>query len=311
MNRGYAGYYKDYYLRSSYEYAYAKYLDYYSIPWTYELKTFDIGYRKYKPDFFLFGQKNNISNIVEIKSREKYRLLEARKALGAIEELYAIDCELISYNELLTMYKKLPFSLTSTITEWIKSEVTTINKAAYGKLNGHYNIPHTLEAKKKIGEHTKKLWATDNETKKRMIEGLRKSGSIQKGKLKKPRETRNCAACGTAFNIIITSNKKYCSRKCAGNIAIKNATNIYVIKRGVIHEEIKQYIIEWSISHKEIVLTTKLNKIKPTLKPLFEDINTKFGVKDFRVISKAVFGKDRGRKELVRFMKKLCNEKVC
>jgi len=34
-------------------------------------------------------------------------------------------------------------------------------------------------------------------------------------------------------------------------------------------------------------------------------------VKDFRVISKAVFGEDRGRKELLRFMKNVCNEKLC
>ncbi|SOC36186.1 hypothetical protein SAMN05877842_102144 [Ureibacillus acetophenoni] len=47
MNRGYASFYKGHYLRSSYEYAYAKYLDYHSIPWGYEVKVFDLGYKFY------------------------------------------------------------------------------------------------------------------------------------------------------------------------------------------------------------------------------------------------------------------------
>ncbi len=51
MNRGYAGFYKGHYLRSSYEYAYAKFLDFHSVQWGYEEQTFDLGYKKYKPDF--------------------------------------------------------------------------------------------------------------------------------------------------------------------------------------------------------------------------------------------------------------------
>jgi hypothetical protein len=45
--------------------------------------------------------------------------------------------------------------------------------------------------------------------------------------------------------------------------------------------------------------------------PLLDDIQKQFGVKDIRVISKAVFGEDRGRKELLKFMQKMCNEKIC
>jgi|SRR5690625_15960 len=120
MNRGYAGFYKGNYLRSSYEYAYAKYLDYYSIPWSYETEVFDIGFKKYKPDFFLYDQNRSIDKIVEIKSRDKNEKDNAKIALKAIEKRYTIKCELVSYEELLITYKDLPFSLTSTITEWIQ-----------------------------------------------------------------------------------------------------------------------------------------------------------------------------------------------
>ena len=94
MNRGYAGFYGEYYLRSSYEYAYAKYLDYHSIPWSYEDNAFDIGYKPYKPDFFFYDKDGNLEKIVEIKSRNKNAKDEAKKALGVIKERYYVNSEL-------------------------------------------------------------------------------------------------------------------------------------------------------------------------------------------------------------------------
>lgn len=75
--------------------------------------------------------------------------------------------------------------------------------------------------------------------------------------------------------------------------------------------DIKEYIIQWSKENRDIVLATPLNKIKTTIKPLLEDIQKQFGVKDLRVISKSVFGEDRGRKELLKFMKQVCIENIC
>lgn len=299
MNRGF---YKGHYLRNSYEYAYAKYLDYHSIEWDYENVVFDIGYKIYKPDFFFYDQNGNIIKIVEIKSRIKDEKDKAKNALNTIEDRFNIICELISYEELLKMYKGLPFSLTSTITEWIHSKDTSIDKANFGELNGHYNIPHSEDTKRIIGKNTKKLWASNSVAKQRMIEGLRNSGLVQSGKLKKPRENRICDECGEKFEVIITSTQRFCTQTCAGNAAIKIATVAYFKKRNQIHKEIRAYIIQWSIDNKEIVLATSFNKIKPTMKPLIENIQKLFGVKDYRVISKAVFGEDRGRKELLKFM---------
>lgn len=46
-------YYKDIWMRSSYEIAYAKYLDSLGIIWQYEPKTFDLGNCTYTPDFYI------------------------------------------------------------------------------------------------------------------------------------------------------------------------------------------------------------------------------------------------------------------
>jgi hypothetical protein len=301
VNRGYAGFYKGHYLRSSYEYAYAKYLDYHSIPWSHEDNVYDLGYKFYKPDFFIYDQYGYLNKIIEIKSRNKEAQLEAKRALDIITERYNVECELISYEELLKLYESLPFSLTSTITEWIESKNTTIHKAAIGKLNGHFNLKHDKNTKKIIGEHTKKLWASDSPARRKMLEGLKKSG-MKKGYIKIPREIRECQECLKEFKVLITSPQKYCSQSCAGKVAIRLATERYVEKRNSIRKNIKDYIIKWSFDNKEIVMETPLNKIKPTIAPLVIDIQKQFGVKDFRVISSAVFGEDLGRKELIRFM---------
>jgi hypothetical protein len=124
MNRGYAGFYKGFYLRSSYEYAYAIYLDYHKINWSYETISYDIGYKTYKPDFFIYDESGSLLKIVEIKSRNINSKISARKALEKIETLFEIECELLSYEELLEIYKIMPFSLNSVLTQWIKSEST-------------------------------------------------------------------------------------------------------------------------------------------------------------------------------------------
>ncbi|MEH7178720.1 restriction endonuclease [Neobacillus vireti] len=311
MNRGYAGFYKGFFLRSSYEYAYAKFLDYNSFSWGYEEQTFDIGYKIYKPDFFIYNSTNKLEKIVEIKSRNKIAKETALKSLEIIQSRFNIPCELISYEELLRIYSDLPYTLNSTISEWINDEKNTINKSLHGSLNGHFNIKHSNATKKNIGEHTKKLWSSNSLAKQKMLEGLRNSGLAQKGKIKTQRVIRYCLKCGKEFQSLITSPKKYCSLQCSGAIAIKHATEEYVKQRNNVHSEIRDFIIQWSLANVDLVQLTPMNKIKTSINSLTIEIEKQFGVKDLRVISKAVFGEDCGRKELINFMKKVCNEKIC
>lgn len=309
-NRGHAGFYKNVYLRSSYEYAYAKYLDFYKIKWEFEIQVFNLGYKLYKPDFFILNPNNSIKKIVEIKSRNKKAIEQAKTDLKIISEQYGYDVDVISYKELLELYKPLPFSLNSVITEWINSDHTTINKAAFGALNGHYQMKHNDSTKKKIGAHTKLLWETDSISKLKMIEGLKKSG-MKKGFIKVPRVERECLHCNKPFITLETSIQKYCSRTCSGSVAIKLATEASINKQLLLHQEIKKYVIAWTIKNNEIVEKAPFNKIKPTIDPLLREIELKYGIKDLRIISKAIFGKDCGRKELLKFMKSICNENVC
>lgn len=311
LNRGYAGFYKGFYLRSSYEYAYAVYLDQFNISWSFETQVFEVNGKFYKPDFFFYDKDGNLEKIVEIKSQNKKELELAKEKLSYIKDQYQIKTELFSYKELLKIYEDMPVSLKSVIEHWINSDDTTIHKAASGSLNAHYGLKHTEATKKKIGEHTKKLWNGDTPAKKKMIEGLRKSGLSQKGKIKTEREKRYCALCFDEFTVMVTSTKIYCCQHCSGQSAIRIATDAYVERRTAIHQNIKHYIIQWTNENKELVLSTPYNKINSTIKPLFDEIFSLFGVKDLRVISKAVFGEDKGRKELLRFMKEICSENVC
>lgn len=90
-------------------------LEYYSIPWRYEEKTYDLGYKIYKPDFFIYNPNGDLEKIVEIKSRNKEAKDKALKSITLIKPIYKIHCDLISYEELLDIYRDLPFSLNSTI----------------------------------------------------------------------------------------------------------------------------------------------------------------------------------------------------
>ena len=90
--RGYAGFYKGYYLKSSYEYAYAKYLDFIGAKWKYEEHHYNLRGKGYTPDFFIYNQKNELLHIVEIKSNKEEYLEKARIKIKLLKEIYGIDC---------------------------------------------------------------------------------------------------------------------------------------------------------------------------------------------------------------------------
>lgn len=308
MNRGYSGFYKGFFLRSSYEYAFAKSLDFRNIRWKYEVEKYDLGYKVYKPDFFIYDKEGKLIKIIEIKSREKKAQDTAKKALKEVESKFGISGELVSYEELLEIYQDLPFTLNSTLTEWINSSETSINKTLSGKLNGHYNFVHSVDTKQKIGAHTKKLWESNGQSKSRMLEGLRKSGLAQKGKIKVARMTRICPACKIRFEVLITSRRKYCSQTCCGKVNILVATSKQMLNREIRYRLIKAHIDNWSKANKDAVLGAKYNKIKTILSPLLDEIYSNYHIKDFRVISAAVFDEDLGRKALLAYMKEIARK---
>lgn len=102
--KGLQGYYfnkslnKFVWLRSSYEYIYAKWLDEKNYIWDIEYKSFRLSDNSlYKPDFFIFDNKYNIKKIIEIKGywnnrTYKYHLLK--------KEIKDVDLILINKDEI-------------------------------------------------------------------------------------------------------------------------------------------------------------------------------------------------------------------
>ena len=78
VTHGKWGKYKGISMRSSYEIAYAKYLDKQQINWLYEFKTFDLGHNTYTPDFYL----SELDKYIEIKGwwrdkgKKKFKLFK-------------------------------------------------------------------------------------------------------------------------------------------------------------------------------------------------------------------------------------------
>ena len=93
------------YLRSSWEYAYAKWLDDTQQIWDIELKQFKINNDLlYLPDFFIYdGDK--IKKIVEIKSSFYYTSAERMKKYYVFKELYSKDFQIELINKLEDILK--------------------------------------------------------------------------------------------------------------------------------------------------------------------------------------------------------------
>lgn len=113
-SRGIQGYYitknnERIWLRSTFEFIFAKWLDNNNINWKYEYKrfTFNNG-DEYRPDFFILDDKNNIKQVVEIKGYFKDRVYKVdllRKQYPSID-VVIIDDMSPYYEQKYEMEKK-------------------------------------------------------------------------------------------------------------------------------------------------------------------------------------------------------------
>jgi hypothetical protein len=312
MIRSYSGYYKKIYLRSSYEYALARYLDEMQMEWRYEIKTYNLGDVKYKPDFFLI-ENGEIVKILEVKSDFKKEIDKANEKIALMKKLYGLECELITNDKLVEMYKNSSNSLTKIKNEWISTNRKNTVANMKGKKNPHFGLKHSQKTLEIIGMKTKERWEKNDDTKKRMLEGLRKSGQSQKGKLKSVRVEIQCEKCNKKIVKTEKSKQRYCTQKCAGNNNIDLATKKFLENMNLRNIEIRKTIISWSVNNKQQVIECKFNQITPTFKNLLEELDTLYNIKDYRTITKAFLGKNSSRKEFLLELKKnlLKNEKIC
>lgn len=245
-----------------------------------------------------------MERIIEVKSEVKTENLKVRNNLSVLEKKYGIKGELVNYKHLSKMCRERGLKITCLMNEWITSDQTTMNKSFSGKRNGHYGMKHSVETKRKIGEKTKERIAKNPEP---YLEGLRKGSEKVKelytGVERTPRDLRQCPYCSGFFRIIITSSKKYCSTDCLIKHNYEKGREATVRNASEIRKKIKVFMEKWCLENQELVLTTPYNKITTNLRPLFDEIEKRYHIKDMRIITKSVFGKDKGRKELLRYLK--------
>jgi hypothetical protein len=94
VNHYKGGYYKEIWMRSSWEIKYAKHLDKNNIKWKYECRTFDLGETTYTPDFYLPGK----DKYIEVKG---YWRPKAIKKFKLFKKLYSkIKIKIIGEKEI-------------------------------------------------------------------------------------------------------------------------------------------------------------------------------------------------------------------
>lgn len=312
MIRGYSGYYKGFYLRSSYEYAFAKYLDDRKIDWKYEQKSFDLNGEIYVPDFFIY-RNNSFLGVVEVKSNKSEEIQKGKEKLQKLEKYYFIKGELISLSELNRLYKeqyKDNSKLNKVLKEWKENKNNKLYSSIWDE-NGNLSKEQITIMKKTISKQTKQRWKNP-EMKEKMLEGALKGALTlknRKGKwFKVEREKRNCAKCGKEFVVIKTSSQKYCSTKCPSEIGAVMAKELIDKENAAKSEAIKQITHQWIVGKEKKILNTKFNRIGNTLNSLVDEIYNELGIRDIRTITKHLIGKEKGRKDLLQYLKNLCEK---
>lgn len=303
MIRGYVGFYKGNYLKSSYEYAYARYLDFINKKWKYEQQSFDLGECYYTPDFFIYDEDNNLEYIVETKSNKKEYLEKAEKKVKLLKDKYDINGYVVSHEGLRIAFSDTPLSLSQIIKEWQKSENTYIPGGSAWK---YMSKTQVYELKKAIGEATKERWLNPK-LRILMIEGSKKGAQKNKDRkgrwFIKRRETRKCEKCNESFIVIESSKKVFCGYNCSTPINAEKGTINYLINIKKNHEQIKEFSSEWVEKNKEKIIHASFTKVQPTLEELMNVIEKRYGVKDIRVITEAIIGEKKGRKDLLAYFK--------
>lgn len=174
---------------------------------------------------------------------------------------------------------------------WIKFYKATNKQYGYNSANGGANMVSNLETRNKISQKAKARWS-DQQYRSKMKQSMLER---EKRKREERQQWTYCHRCGLIFPY---SNQKehtkYCSRKCRyksaqyyhkGLEAMITKNTEYRIER---YHLIKEIAEEWAIENKSVVEEAKMNKISTVLQPLVDLIYTTVGVKDWRVISKAV-----------------------
>ena len=233
--RGYCGYHTTHfgrkvYLRSLQEYVYAKSLDKLKRYYLTENITYDIGGKKYKPDFFVYnGNFDRLIKIVEIKYTNKEQS-EYQSEFSNYFKRIGIDYQVLSRYDIKQLIKSGVVSIQE-LKKWKNNFVTDYSKFDYsGEKNPMYGLKHSDKTKKKIGKKTKEYFKDEEVVKRHKIGRNNfwksKDGLILKKKYAELRhkesEIKNpiivciCKFCGDEYKRKIKDryHKETCSNSC-------------------------------------------------------------------------------------------------
>lgn len=306
MVRGYSGYYNGVYLRSSLEFAYALYLDNKKINWKYECEVFELEHFRYKPDFFIFDDNNNLIKIVEVKGEGNWKL--GKEKVKEFKEKYQIEIDFLGYKEIVSLYQnEMPIRYNRAKNIWINEYKAILNwQDIHGKKNPMYGVQHKESTKKIISEKAKKRFENPDYKKfttNKLIEYNRNNNFACARGRKVEQAIGKCEYCDVEYRYERYKNRRFCSLDCAcKHNSLLGAEKTKQNSKDNL-DSLKSFIYEWSFNNKDLILNSPLNKISTTLSPLFYEIELEFGIKDKRTISKAIFGKDKGRKEFLIHLK--------
>ena len=275
--RGYSGFYKSNYLRSSYEYVYCKILEKLKLDYKYEEKLYNLKNFSFLPDFHIY-KDNVLLEIVEIKSDYKKEVDLVKIKVNELKSLVKVPVKIYRFTDLKKQCESLNLDINVLITNW-KSNFK--GNSYKGLKNPMYGKSHSIAAKNAIGKKSLERWQT-----KEFIEKRQKSLPIydsknphpSKGITKVKRIECKCIECNKVFTKKITDPKKYCSRNCAIISATEIANSIVRQAKEKLHSSIKKDILTFIHNNYNFFLKRKRNLLYTELKVILK----KYGLKDIR-----------------------------
>jgi len=284
--RGYSGFYKDDYLRSSYEYVYCKILEQKQLKYKIEEIKYDLQGISYIPDFHIYDNKNKLIEIVEIKSNNQIEIDKTIEKIKMLEMVVNVPVRLYLLKDLKEECKYLNLQIDDLIKYWINN---SIGNPMNGIKNPMFGKNHREETKKLISEASLKR-CESKEYRDKISKGLiefKKAGGVSYRPQKTiERVTSNCIKCNTEFEMMITSAQKYCSNKCKLIDCTELANNNVREKNKILHGKIKIDILDYTSKHQDLFFANTRNKLYSQYKIILN----KYDLKDIKNI-KFIFTK--------------------
>lgn len=302
--RTYCGHYNGYYLKSTLEYIYARYLDHVGMAWEYEVQTFQLSNGgSYKPDFRLED-----GSFVEIKGGFNYETDLPRVKL--FETDYNARVLILQERDLRLLIRSTPFVFEHLKRDW-KQLANGLGMDTSGKNNPRYGVSQSESTRSKIAEKAR-LRLQDPDYRQKWERSRKNSQKVrqQTERLKQYNLDRQyqvfvtCQYCGQTFEALYRKNNppQYCSRKCSVS-AVRGKTSPEVA------EAIQGLALEFAKANSEAILACKLNAIRPVLQPFYEEVCQLYNIQDERTLSKALLGHQASRKAILAYFRSLV-EKV-